>query len=158
VTTKRATTNWKEERRKRAWVLHQEGWSQKKIAEVLGVTPGAVSQWIKRGLKDGADGLLHPKVPGRPSRLKPTERQHLKELLAQGAESFGFQGAVWTCARVAKVIEREFGVHYHPAHVSRILDKMGWTPQKPRLRAKQRKEQEVSQWWQMRWPESKKSR
>lgn len=158
MTTKRATTNWKEERRKRAWALHQEGWSQKKIAEVLGVTPGAVSQWIKRGLKEGADGLLHPKVPGRPSRLKPTERQHLKELLAQGAESFGFQGAVWTCARVAKVIEREFGVHYHPAHVSRILDEMGWTPQKPRLRAKQRKEQEVSQWWQMRWPESKKSR
>ena len=157
MTTKRATTNWKEERRKRAWVLHQEGWSQKKIAEVLGVTPGAVSQWIKRGLKDGADGLLHPKVPGRPSGLKPTERQPLKELLAQGAESFGFQGAVWTCARVAKVIEREFGVHYHPAHVSRILDKMGWTPQKLRLRAKQRKEQEVSQWWQMRWPESKKS-
>lgn len=156
MTEKRATPNWREERRKRAWVLYQDGWAQKDIAEALGVTRGAVSQWVKRGLKGGADGLLHPKVRGRPSKLKISEREHLKELLAQGAESFGFRGAVWTCGRVVKVIEREFGVHYHPAHISRILDEIGWTPQKPSLRAKQRKEQDVGQWWQERWPETKK--
>ena len=52
-----------------------------------------------------------------------------------GAESFGFVGDVWTCARIAQVIEREFGVRYHPAHVSRLLHQESWTYQKPILRA-----------------------
>lgn len=156
MTNKQGTTNWKEERRKRAWALHQEGWSQKKIAEALGVTPGAVSQWIKRGEQGGAEKLLHPKASGRPARLKEADRERLKEMLAKGAQHYGFQGAVWTCGRVAQVIVREFGISYHPAHVSRILAEIGWTPQKPRLKAKQQKEQEVNQWWQERWPEVKK--
>ena len=32
------------------------------------------------------------------------------------------------CARVAKVIEEEFGVSYHKSHVSRLLKELGWTP------------------------------
>jgi transposase len=42
------------------------------------------------------------------------------ELLERGAPAYGFRGEVWTCARVAEVIRREFGVLYHPAHVSRL--------------------------------------
>ncbi|MDB6019248.1 MAG: tnp23 [Pedosphaera sp.] len=38
--------DWKEARRWRALELHQEGWSQREIAEALGVTEGAVSQWM----------------------------------------------------------------------------------------------------------------
>ena len=37
-----------------------------------------------------------------------------------GQESFGFRGDLWTCPRVAKVIEGEFGVKYHPAHMNRM--------------------------------------
>ena len=39
--------DWKEGRRLRAWELYQAGWKQVAIAEALGVTPGAVSQWLK---------------------------------------------------------------------------------------------------------------
>jgi predicted transcriptional regulator len=35
-------------RRKRAWKLKEEGWQQKDIAADLGVSEGAVSQWLKR--------------------------------------------------------------------------------------------------------------
>ena len=40
--------DWREERRKRAWALKHEGWPQKDIATALGVSEGAVSQWLKR--------------------------------------------------------------------------------------------------------------
>jgi transposase len=59
---------------------------------------------------------------------------------------------------VAKVIQREFGVKYHPAHVSRILKELGWTPQKPIRRAKQRQETEIQRWQEERWPALKKRR
>jgi hypothetical protein len=38
-----------------------------------------------------------------------------------GAEAYGFRGDVWTCPRVAQVIEWEFGIRYHRDHVSRML-------------------------------------
>jgi transposase len=152
------TTRWKEERRKRAWALSQTGWKQKDIAEALGVTQGAVSQWIKRGRAGGEAGLAEQPKSGAPVRLSAADRQKLPGMLERGAESFGFRGELWTCARVGKLIEREFGVRYHPAHVSRILKDLGWTPQKPIRRAKQRKEAEIQHWKDVRWPELKKRR
>lgn len=44
-------------RRLRAWELWQQGWKQKDIAVALGVTKGAVSQWMKRGREEGEQGL-----------------------------------------------------------------------------------------------------
>ena len=59
-------------------------------------------------------------------------------------------------ARVAAVIEREFGVTYHPDHVGRLLKAAGWTVQKPTERATQRDEDEIAAWREQKWPEIKK--
>jgi len=154
--TPKEKTDWKVERRKRAWALYKSGWQQNEIAEVLGVTRGAVSQWIKRAQEGGEEALNTLPRTGRPVRLSQADRRQLVKMLAQGAEAFGFRGAVWTNPRVAKLIQRELGVRYHPAHVSRILKELGWTPQKPLVQAKQRKPEEIERWWQERWPELKK--
>jgi transposase len=122
------STTWKEERRKRAWALYQTSWKQKDIAEALGVPQDAVSQWIKRGRTSGEAGLTEQPNSGAPMRLSAADRQKLPGLLERGAESFGFRDELWICARVGKLIEREFGVRYHPAHFSRILKDLGWTP------------------------------
>lgn len=139
--SKDKSTNWKTERRKRAWALYQAGWLQKDIAEAMGVTNGAVSQWVKRGKEGGEATLQERPKSGAPLRLSQVDREKLPELLERGAESFGFRGELWTCSRVAQVIQREFGVQYHPAHVSRILKALGWTPQKPIRRAKHARKQ-----------------
>ena len=62
-------TNWREGRRFRAFELHQKGWQQKDIAEALGVSKGAVSQWLKRAGEGGIEALRHRKPPGGPTRL-----------------------------------------------------------------------------------------
>lgn len=152
------TSSVLEWRRFRAWELKQEGWEQKLIAHALGVTEGAVSQWLKRGRDQGVDALRGHSPGGARSRLTLDQRAQLPELLLRGAEAYGFEGDVWTLPRVAEVIAREFGVHYHPAHVSRILHDGRWTPQKPILRATQRDEGAIAQWRNERWPELKKNR
>jgi hypothetical protein len=78
--------------------------------------------------------------------------------LSHGAEAYGFRGEVWTCARVAQVIEYEFGAMYHKAHVSRLLKELEWTPQKPIRRAAQRDETAIALWRTETWPELKKER
>jgi transposase len=150
--------DWREGRRLRAWELKQQGWKQNEIAEALGVSEGAVSQWLKRAAEGGVEALRTRKPPGRPPELTAEQRAQLPEMLARGAKAHGFRGDVWTRARVAKVIEREFGVKHHPVHVGRILRACGWSTQKPAKRARQRKEGEVARWYDERWPEVKKSR
>jgi transposase len=151
-------TDWWEGRRFRAWELQQKGWKQQDIAEALGVTQGAVSQWLKRVKEGGVAGLRHRPSPGATPRLSPEQQGQLLELLAQGAESFGFPGDVWTQPRVAALIRDRFGVSYHPSQVGRILKACGWSRQKPVHRATQRNEEAIRQWKEEYWPQIKKRR
>ena len=116
--------DWRETRRLLAWELHQQGWSQTRIARALGVTQGAVSQWLKRGLRgDGVEALRHHPAPGRRSFLTDQQFAQIPVLIARGAASFGFSDDRWTTRRVAAVLNQVFGVSYHPGHVSRLLQK-----------------------------------
>ena len=126
-------TDWREGRRLRAWELHHEqGWTQQQIASALGVSQGAVSQWLKRVEQGvGVEGLYRRRRPpkGAKPKLNREEREQLPGLLRQGAAAFGFAGDVWTCKRVGVVIERVFGVKYHLSQVARLLHSIGWSVQ-----------------------------
>lgn len=148
--------SWREGRRLRAWELKQQGWKQCDIATALGVSEGAVSQWMRLAQDGGVEALRHKLGSGAKARLTDEQRTLIPALLAKGAESYGFRGDLWTTKRVAVVIQRHFGVHYHPAHVSRLLISIGWSPQKPLQRATQRNETAIKAWREERWPALKK--
>ena len=115
----------REARRLQAWKLHQLGWSQRAIAELLEVSAAAVSRWFKRArLTGGARGLRRRKAAGATRRLPRVRWRELRTLLRRGAEAHGFHGALWTCQRVAVLIEREFDVTYSPRHVGGLLAEM----------------------------------
>jgi transposase len=147
---------WREERRLRAWALKAQGWSQQKIAEALGVTAGAVSQWMRRGREGGEAALKSRPRPGAEPKLTAEQRARIPVLLARGAEAFGFRGDVWTAKRVATVIQQEFGVRYHPSHVGKLLRAAGWSVQRPIERASQRDEASIEAWRTERWPALKR--
>src|SRR6516162_8198886 len=149
-------SDWQEARRWQALALKQQGWKQQPIAQALGVTKGAVSQWMARVREHGAEGLRARLRSGAPPRLYGNELHLLPELLAEGAEAYGFRGEVWPCARIGKLIERMFGVTYHKAHVSRLLKRLAWTLQKPLERAAQRDEAQIAYWRTTVWAELKK--
>lgn len=123
--------DWKDGRRLRALALPAQGWAGSRSADALGVSRGAVSQWLTIARERGREGL-RTRPRGRKARkLTPAQRAARPAVLATGAEADGFIGAVWTTARVAAVIRREFGGRHHPAHVSRRLQHLRWTPPKP---------------------------
>jgi transposase len=156
--TKSPQLDWREGRRRRAWELKEQGWQQQDIAAALGVTGGAVSQWLKRARERGVEALRRHPAPGRQPRLTPEQRAQLPALVERGPEAYGFRGQVWTCRRVAEVIRRTFGVTYHPAHVSRLLHAVHHSVQRPVARAPQRNEAAIQAWWRERWPALDKKR
>jgi transposase len=145
--------NWREWRRLRAWQLKQQGWTQRAIASDLGVSEVSVSHWIARAGEAGGAALRARPGSGRPPHLSPRQKHLIPEFLWHGAEAYGFAGEVWTCARVALVIQEEFGVLYHKHHVAKLLKELNWTPQMPIKRAIQRDEPAIQRWRQEVWPE-----
>jgi transposase len=148
--------DWKAARRLQAWRLKQKGWSQRQIAEALGVSEAAVSQWMQRARGGGPEALQRRPSPGSPRRLSAEQLAHLPALLHRGPAAYGFRGQVWTRKRVAEVMRVEFGVVYHPTHVGRLLKALRWSPQKPVCRAQQRDEAAIASWRDETWPAIKK--
>jgi transposase len=136
-----------------AWRLKQLGWTQRDIATALAASEGAVSQWLAAAHTGGSHALRSRPSPGHPARLTPDQLRLLPYFLWHGPEAYGFRGQLWTCARVAKVLEEEFGVRYHPGHGSRLLKELKWTPQVPITRAIQRDEAEIKRWRTVVWPQ-----
>jgi transposase len=143
----------REWRRYRALYLKRRGWIQRDIAEALDVSEVALSGWLARARDGGPEALRARSAPGRPPRLSPAQKRSIPELLWHGPEAYGFRGQVWTCARVARVIEEEFGVRYHKDHVGRLLKRLHWTPQQPIKRATQRDDEAIQRWRDEVWPE-----
>jgi len=102
--------------------LKQLGWMQRAIAVELGVTEGAVSQWLAAARRGGQDALVSRlSQSGTTPKLTPEQVNLIPEFLGHGSEAYGFRGEVWTCARIAGVIAQEFGVRYSKSQVSRLL-------------------------------------
>src|SRR5437588_6402937 len=146
-----------EQRRMQAADLFEEGVIPAEIARRLGVWHQIVSDRRNVWRRSGRDGL---RAAGRAGRLPKVTREQLDQVeaeLAKGAEANGYHNDVWTLQRVAEVIERTTGVHYHPARVWYILRRaLGWSWQRPARRATERNDEAVHQWVKKRWPQLKK--
>ncbi len=147
-----------ERRRRRAVALLRAGHSQAEVARWVGASPSSVHRW-RRMARRGPQGLAARPQPGPSPRLTTTHLRRLERLLRQGATAHGWATDLWTAARVTTLIQRHFGVRFHPEHVRKILKRrLGWTSQKPTRRARERDEAAIAYWREMEWPRLKKKR
>lgn len=145
-----------EVRRRIGGQLLQAGKGVREVARLVGASPSSVSRW-KQALEEGGIEALRAKPhSGRRARLKPEQKQRLEQVLLAGPRAAGFVTDLWTLARVAQVIERLFGVSYHPGHVWYLLRDLGWSCQKPERRARERDEAAIAAWRKDDWPRIKK--
>jgi len=127
------------------------------ISRQLNVSRQSVSRWCKQWKRAGIAGLKGAGRAGRKSRLDKKLLRQLDVALRKGARGHGFNTDLWTLPRVAIVIERVTGVHYHPGHVWKLLGAMDWTLQRPAKQARERNPEAVKYWVEKRWPEVKKT-
>jgi transposase len=146
-----------EKRRRRAIELLKEGMSQIKVGQEVGSSQSSVSRWAK--LVSEGTGLSGKPHPGRKRRLNAEEHRALESSLAKGAVAHGWGNDLWTSRRVKELIERMFGISYHPDHVRKILVyQLGWTAQVPSMRARERDEDAIEHWRKEEFPRLKKTR
>src|ERR687890_687079 len=130
-----------EERRLVAATLLRQGQlSQADIARHVGVSRASVCRWAATLAHEGPRGLAARANLGPPARLDEKAWTRLSRLLDRGAIAAGFATERWTLRRLAALIERVFGVHYHPRYLERPLKAHAFSLQRPATRAKERDE------------------
>ncbi len=146
-----------EARRRRAVALLRAGKTYQSVAATLTSSISSVVRWAQ-SFRHGGAGALRPKpTPGRPSRFSQSQERTLLRLLERGACAAGYTTDLWTLPRIAKLIDKHFGIRYHPGHVWRVMTSLEWTWQKPERRATHRDEDTIARWKQYEWPGIKKS-
>jgi transposase len=146
-----------ERRRRRAVALLTQGIGPREVARRVRAAVGSAYRWHKAWQQGGEAALTAKPIPGAPRKLTPEQCQHLLQLLVKGARAHGFPNELWTVKRIAAVIQVHFGVHYHPAHVWKILHNRSWSSQVPERQALQRDEQAIAHGKRYQWPAIKKS-
>ena len=145
-----------EKRRFAAIRLFKNGLAQVEIARRVRVVRQTVARWVMQFRRSGPAALKQAGRAGRKPLLSAEDRKRLEKLLLRGPEALGYETPLWTCPRVAHLIEQEFHVHYHEGHVWKLLVSLGWSPQRPTGRARERNAEEVRNWRKKQWPAIKK--
>jgi transposase len=146
-----------ERRRRRALALLAQGLSLSEVARRVQASVGSVYRWQQAWAEGGEAALAPHPVPGRPRQLTTEPCVQLAPLLLQGARPHRFANELWTRRRIAAVVHGRFGVRYHPAHVWKLLRRLGWRCQVPEPQAIQRNELAIAPWQRDTWPAIKKS-
>ena len=140
-----------ERRRRRAVQAVQHGERVEDVARIFGIARGSVYRWLQMYQKP--NGLAAKPHLGPAPRLSPQQQRQLEVLLRQGAHVHGWPNRLWTTARIAELIRRHFGVSLHHDHVGRFLrQRLRWTAQKPRRRARERDEAAILHWKLVKFP------
>jgi transposase len=129
--------------------------TQAEIAQSMELSQSRISQLYHQFQREGESGLVVKRAPGAAPKLTPEPRAQLPDLFSKGAEHYGFEGVVWTSARVGEVIQPHFGVTYEVSSMGLILKALGFTLQKPRRRDYRHKPQHVAEWQEKTLPELK---
>jgi transposase len=153
----RGSADLLEDRRKRALALLDQGYSLHEVGRRVGCAAVSVMRWRDARRRGGAKALQVRFSPGRPRKLDAAQRKRLVGLLLRGATAHGWRNNLWTTARIAELIRREFSTEYHRDHIGRLLHSLGWSVQKPERRALERDEEAIARWKQKDWPRIKKT-
>ena len=144
-------------RRVRAIAMLKDGTAPVDVARAVGVDRRSVRRWRASFEREGQRGLSARPAPGRPPKLDATLRRKVERHLIEGARKNGFTTDLWTCPRIAELIRRRYGIRYHEDHIGRLLRSMGWSPQRPEKRARERDEEGIQRWVKVIWRRVKKT-
>ncbi|WP_457784956.1 IS630 family transposase [Streptomyces mirabilis] len=142
--------------RMQAAELFEQNMKPPEVARRLRVSPKSAYQWQQMWRDGGVQALVSRGSSGSRCRLSPRCLEKLAAYLDEGPAAHGWvEDQVWTAARVATLIGRKFHVSYSVSGATRLMHRLGFSPQVPARRVAERDEQAVTVWKEATWAEVK---
>lgn len=145
-----------EKRRIAVHAVLKRGMSNSQAADLVGVTPQAVRNWLKAHAKGGTSALAARKRgrrQGEKRSLSAEQAAVIADLVRDHCpDQLKLPFYLWTRAAVAKLIEERFGIVISEKTAGRYLKEWGFTAQKPARRAYQQDPEAVDRWLKEEYP------
>ena len=141
-----------------AVLLSHQRHSSGVISRLLEAPRSKVSLWLQQYEEHGWEALLEGHRSGRPKLLEAAQQNQLSDIIDSGPIAYGFMSGVWTSPMIARVIAEEFGVEYHPGHVRKLLQDLGFSVQRPRRKRAKADPALQDRWQRYTYPRQKKKR
>jgi transposase len=139
-------------------LVGHEHFTQVSAAKILEVSPNCVTRWVMKYTEAGIEGLRPRKAPGRAPRLSEHQKDRLARMIDAGPEECGFDTGCWSGPVVRDLIKMRFGVDYSVEQVRKILHKLGFSVQYPKIVLSEASLHEQERWLRTTLPEIKKRR
>ena len=146
----------REKVRLKAGKLFKKDIPQAEIARKLNVTPAAVNYWHTEWGQACIKGLRSKGHPGFVSSLTEKDRKKFKQAVLKGPLAYGYETNFWTLSRLSAVMKQVTGIKFSDVWTWHIVRDLGFTPQKPQVRAAERDEAAIKAWKEKRLPGLKK--
>ena len=145
-----------EKRRLKAGILFKQGYSQAKVARTLRVTRAAVHYWRQDYVKQGMRGLKSKGPVGFSSKLTKKDKNLFRKAILKGPLFYGYETDLWTIPRLKAILKKVTRVSFGNVWVWNIVRNLGFTPQKPQVKAVQRNDKKIKEWKDKTLPGLKK--
>jgi transposase len=126
--------------------------SVRDVAEMLALGEQTVRDYRNQFLHQGVASLVYKAPPGRPSKLTKAQRTELAELIKASPQAAGYTSGCWNTPMIPDLIQRRFGVEYHPHYICTLMHNLGFSYQKARFVSDHLNEAKRLEWRQSRWP------
>src|SRR5262245_15819587 len=87
------------------------------VAQMLGLGEQTVRDSLNSFLWHGVASLVYQRPPGRPAKLPKTPRKALATLIEAGPQAAGYASGCWSATMLQDLIQRQFGLEYHPHYI-----------------------------------------
>ena len=115
-----------------AAIQRKDGKTLDEIASSLQKPKTTIHDWLQRIERRHLENLHDVKQSGRPSKLNTEEKTKLIKILSEKPEKMGIPFVIWTTSLVQYIIHRSFNIHYKFRNVEYLINKLGFSLQKPR--------------------------
>ena len=130
----------------------EEGESPDDVARILGINRSTIFGWLVRYRRGGWGRLDAKKRGGRPPKLDSRALAWIYKAVQRDPRQYKFKFALWTSVMVRDIIRRQLGVSLGRSSVSRLLNQMGLSAQRPLWGAYQQNPVKVEHWLQTEYP------
>lgn len=132
------------------------GVSETRLAEIFGVARETVCRWWTAYQAGGIDAIPHDRT-GRPigsgRTLDETQAARIQARVKDHSPGdWGIASPLWTRRAVRDLIRNEFGIDMPIRTVGEYLKRWGYTPKKPRRKAKGQDPEELREWLENIYP------
>ena len=110
----------------------QRGESATVVARVFGVAIRSVFDWLSWYRHGGWNALREGRRSGRPPKINGNVMKWLYKAVTLGTPlQYQFDFCLWTLGIIRQMLKQEHGIILSKSSVSRLMQQMGLTPQRP---------------------------